>query len=279
MKLHSKIILTDTDTGSITLFPFACVHRDNEGHSLSHWQEFLREVRETPNAYAIGMGDYHDFLRTHAREWVKAYPHDRNSFKTMEDWRHKETKAFAEELEPIGHQLLGLHIGNHHYEYSTGENDTQELCRLLSVPYLDHTCFTRLTFRRKRFNDSYCTMTMLSLHGEGVGGGSSAGGDINAMINKGSGFDADIVLMAHNHQKNAAETTQLYIPRTGKLDLKERNRVYVRCGCFVKGYVSGCTTYAERNLLKPTAIGYTKIEIKFHKLREDVRTHTFRVTV
>jgi hypothetical protein len=45
----------------------------------------------------------------------------------------------------------------------------------------------------------------------------------------------------------------------------ERDRVFIRAGCFVKGYTPGCTTYAERNLLKPTAIGHVRLDITFKK--------------
>ena len=112
MKLITHHLVVPTEHTPVTLFPFACVHKDNPGHSANTWRDFLADVKATPNALAIGLGDYHDFLRTHAREFLRHYPHDRDSFNALHDWRLKETEKFAAELEPIKDKLIGLSLGN-----------------------------------------------------------------------------------------------------------------------------------------------------------------------
>jgi len=264
MKLHEFQIVVPSEYTTVTLFPAACVHRDDPGHSPSHWKAYLDEVKATPNGYALFLGDYFTWLRTHARNWVKQYPHDENSFEAMHDWRHQMTGDFAKELAPIKDRIIGMHVGNHNHTYPDGTNDTQELCRILKVPYLEHTALTRIKISVPK-RPAHKILTMLSLHGEGVGGGQTAGGDINAMINKGGAWDVDIVCLAHNHQRNTAQTVHLKLPHHGAVRVEERDRVFIRAGCFVRGYTPGCTTYAERNLLKPTAIGHVRLDVLFKK--------------
>lgn len=277
MKLHDYTITVPTETTTVSLFPFACPHVDNPGHSESHWHAFLHDWATTRHGYGIGMGDYHDWLRTHARMFLARYEDDDHSFKELDKYRHQEMAKFARNFEKVSDRLIGIHVGNHHHAYQDGTNDSQELARLLDSTYLEHTAITRLNFK---IPDRPCfkTLTMLSLHGEGVGGGSTAGGDINAMINKGTAWDVDIVILAHNHQKNAAQTVHLGVPTRGSLKLVERPRLFVRSGCFVKGFVKDCYTYAEQKLMKPTAIGHVKIDIQFKKAHSGLVRHEFKVT-
>lgn len=277
MKLHQYHIVVPNRWTTVSLFPTACTHRDDPGFSESHWRAYLKDVKETPHSYAIFLGDYFTWLRTHAREWVKHYPHDENSFEAMHDWRHDLTAKFAQELTPIKDKIIGMHVGNHNHLYPDGSNDAMELCRLLKVPYLEKTAITRLAISTPN-RPAHKTLTMLTLHGDGIGGGATAGGDINAMINKGMPWDVDLVFMAHNHQLGAVRTVHLGVTHKGTPRIVERPRAFVRCGCMVKGYTEGCTTYAERNLLKPTAIGHPRVDITFKEGEHDVLRHDFRVT-
>lgn len=264
MKLFEYTITVPSEYTTVSLFPAVCIHRDDPGHSPSHWTAYKQDVKATPHGYAIFLGDYFTWLRTHARQWVKQYPHDENSFDAMHDWRHQMTGDFVKELAPFKDRIIGMSVGNHNHTYPDGTNDTQEMCRLLGVTYLEHTALTRLVIKTPN-RPAHKVLTMLTLHGEGVGGGATAGGDINAMFNKGVAWDVDIVILGHNHQKNVVQTVHLGLPPRGELRIKERDRVFIRAGCFVRGYTPGCTTYAERNLMKPTAIGHVRLDIEMKK--------------
>lgn len=277
MKLHQFNIVVPTRFTTVSIFPAACVHRDDPGHSEGHWKAYLKEVKDTPNAYPIFLGDYFTWLRTHAREWMRHYPHDENSFDALHEWRHERTAEFVKDLAPFKDRIIGMHVGNHNHLYPDGSNDTMEMCRLLKVPYLEKVAITRLMFSVAG-RPVHKVLTMLTLHGDGIGGGSTAGGDINAMINKGMPWDVDVVILAHNHQKNSVQTVHLSVPHRGALKLIEKPRVFIRCGCFVKGFTEGCITYAERNLLKPTAIGHVRLDILFHETKDDIVRCDFKVT-
>lgn len=264
MKLLDYHLVLPTRNTPFSLFPFACVHADNEGHSHSKWMEFLHEVKTTPNAVAIGLGDYMDFLRTHARQYLKMYPHDENSFNKLHDWRRKAADDFCEKyLDGIKDKLIGLSLGNHHHEFEAGYNDTMYMCEQLKVPYLGKGFFIRLNVSEPHRTTEY-SFIILGHHGEGIGGGATMGGDVNAMENKSKDWDADILIAAHNHKKHGFHKEPVSIPRRGKLQLIERPKAFIRAGCFMRGYVENCVTYAEaKGLMNPTAIGYVRLDVKF----------------
>ena len=290
-----------TKTTPFSIFPFACVHEDNEGHSKERWQEFLREVRITPNALAIGLGDYMDWLRTHARMWLKAYDQDggsKNSFDKMHDWRRKAADEFCEKyLDPIRDKLIGLSLGNHHHEFDSGYNDTMYMCEQLKVPYLGKGFFVRLGVKIPSEPSSHTILKILGHHGEGIGGGATMGGDVNAMENKIKGWESDIYIFAHNHKKHGFHTNPVTINPRGRLRLKEVPKAFIRAGCFMRGYVEKCVTYAEaKGLMNPTSIGYVRLDVSFkfphnpekhlrnkrdgrpNRNRSDALTHDFKVT-
>lgn len=263
MKLLDYHVIVPSKSTTVTLFPFSCVHKDNDGHSASAWREFLAEVKATPHGYAIGLGDYYDWLRTHAREYLRLYPHDGDSFNSLDRYRMEQAEKFAEELAPIKGQLIGLALGNHHHQFQDGTNDTQAMCRLLKVPYLEKASFIRLYISEKN-RSAHAMLKMLVHHGDGVGGGgSTAGGDVNTLHKKSSDFQFDILMLAHNHRKWGDKQPLLTVTDRGKAKLVEKQIAYIRAGCFMRGYVEGCITYAERKLMKPTDIGHVRLDIVF----------------
>ena len=264
MILLDHHFLLPTKHTPFSIFPFACVHEDNPGHSASKWQEFLCEVKTTKHALAIGLGDYMDWLRTHARDFLKLYPNETDhSFRQLHDYRRKAADLFCEKyLDGIRDKLVGLSLGNHHHDFGDGLNDVMYMCQQLKVPYLGKGFFIRLNcYEADRA--TFKSLRIYGHHGEGVGGGATMGGDVNAMENKGKGVVADIYLMAHNHKKHGFHTEPITIPRRGKLSIVSEPKAFIRAGCFVKGYIENCVSYAEAKQMNPTAIGYVRLDVKF----------------
>src|SRR3990167_2677161 len=170
---------------------------------------------------------------------------------------------------------IGLAEGNHMYEFSTGGTDTQYMCERLEVPYLSKPAFVRLQFRERSHHKVYATLKMLVHHGDWSGGYTRAGGDVNSAEMKALGFDFDIYVFSHTHRKWAMQIPNLTIPIRGALRTVERPRVFIRTGCFVRGFPDRCATaetqvresgrYASKKLLNPTAIGYVRLVTSFHR--------------
>jgi len=271
-----------TEVTPFSLFPFACVHADSEGHVASQWQAFLREVQQTKHCVAMGLGDYYDWLRTHAREFLTEYKADgmgkdrQHSFTELHRWRRKRAKDFTKELWPIRDKLAFLSLGNHHHIFPDGTNDVQEMCRELECQYGGHGGFLRLYVSSPK-RSAHIVLNILYHHGERIGGGSTMGGDINAMIKKSEGWEFDILMLAHNHKKHGSHSPIIGVPKRGRGKLVEIPKAYVRAGCFVRGYVEGCVTYAEATgLMNPTAIGNVRVDVIPNKKDHHTLEYTFK---
>ena len=120
----------------------------------------------------------------------------------------------------------------------------------------------------QRSGASIAVLKLLAHHGDWSAGGITPGGDLNSLERRAEGWDTDITWVAHTHRKLVYISPVMTIPETGKLRLIEHPRVYIRAGCFVRGYVPGCTTYAERKLLKPTELGWVTLRIQFYQPRD-----------
>lgn len=276
MKLLEYTVVVPTELTPVHGFPFACVHKDNEGHCAERWLDWRREVKQTPNSFAFGLGDYNDWLRTHAREFLRHYPHDRNSFDYLHKFRRDEAARFADDLEPIASKLAFLSLGNHHHEFGDGTNDVMEMCRLLNVPYGGHGGYLRLHIKTPT-RPAHITLNILYHHGEKIGGGSSRGGDINAMMKKAQNWDFDCLALAHNHKKHGDTETIITVPKRGEMRMVEKPQCFIRAGCFVRGYVKDCVTYAEAaGLMNPTAIGYVRWDILPKKDARGILRYEFK---
>lgn len=278
MKLLPYTVTVPSRFTKVSLFPFACVHKDNEGHCAEKWRAFLKEVKDTPYAVAMGIGDYHDWLRTHAREFLRQYRDDTTSFNRLHDWRHEVTAKFAHELRPIKDKLALLSLGNHHHTFDSGEDDVMELCRLLGVQYGGKAGYLRLLIQQKD-RPAHIALNILYHHGEKIGGGASLGGDINAMVKKSEGWEFDILCVAHNHKKHGVQQTMITCPKKGEMQLVEKPKAFIRAGCFMRGYVKDCVTYAEEaGLMNPTAIGHVRLDILPREGARGQLRYDFKVT-
>ena len=48
----------------MTLFLFGDIQYDNQnGFAKEAWEQFKSDFKKTPNAWALGLGDYNDFVR------------------------------------------------------------------------------------------------------------------------------------------------------------------------------------------------------------------------
>ena len=258
----------------VTLIPFGCVHADDPGFRPALFRECIDRIKNDPNAYGIGMGDYQNFLRTTARKHLQGYTADENSFDDLDPLIKNRAEVFYKEwLKPIEHKLIGLAEGNHYYQNRKGVTDTQWLCEFAGCSYLDKPAFLRLKIV---YNTKWCRVFKILIHhGDWAGGYGRIGSDFNAMENKGLlGFGGfDIFLFGHTHRKGGFKVPIMDINERGQLRIIERTKLFVRTGCFMAGYDKKChNTYAQKKLLSPTDLGWVEVGIRFYRDYDKART-------
>lgn len=269
-------ITLPTISTPFTIIPFGCLHADDPGFRKHLWDECVEDLQK-PNTYGIGLGDYRNLLRTHARTHLRSYTADRNSWDDIDTMVRAETREFYKKMgfEKFKERLIGLAPGNHMWEFQNQTNDTQMLCELCNVPYLKRPTMIRLRIAcNKRVQR---TLILLVHHGDWSGGFTRAGGDLNSMENKSLGFEADMYLFSHTHRLIGYQAPMLTIPNTGKLEVVERPKLYCRTGCFLAGYDKKCiNSYAQDKLLTPTKLGYMKIEVSLYRDYDRGRTEEWK---
>ena len=261
MKLLEHRIVLPSHTGTVTLIPFGCVHVDED-----RFEECLTAIATTPHCYAIGLGDYKSFARTHYRNHIRAYRADEDSQRDMDNLVEAEAhKFYTKYLKRIQGKLWGLAEGNHHWQFQNGTTDTQLLCKLAGVPYLEKGSLHRLAVIRPD-GRSIKSFKILVHHGDWGGGAQTIGGDVNSLVARGgAAWDVDVVIAGHTHRKFGYAEPILTLSDHGALKVVERPKAFIRAGCFTKGYLEGCVTYAERRLMKPTTLGYVTLRIEFFR--------------
>ena len=70
---HGKVFkLKTSEMLSIFIFGDLQFRRNDDAFDRNGWEQFKDEFKSTPNAWAIGLGDYEDFLRQSNFEiWAK----------------------------------------------------------------------------------------------------------------------------------------------------------------------------------------------------------------
>ncbi len=267
MKLVQHTLQMKSFSVPVTIIPFGCIHADDPGFREDLWAQCVKEIMETENCIGIGMGDYKNWVRGTARKHLRSYTADEDSWKELDRMVRGEVERFVfKGLKPMAKagKLVGLSEGNHYHQFIDGTTDTQYMCQLLEVPYLDKPAFLRLNIKRAD-GKGVRVFKILLHHGDWSGGYTRVGGDVNAAEMKALGFDFDIYFYGHTHRLWGIHMPSLTIPTRGELQVIERPRAFMRCGSFVAGYVPECANYVQKKLLPPTHVGYGRVSIHFYR--------------
>lgn len=275
--LHHRVMLHNS-TGPLTIIPIGCIHADDQGFNESLFKQCIDEIKATPDCVVIGLGDFSNFLRTTARKHLQSYTGDEDSWRDLDQMVRKKAEEFVEKwLMPIRGKILGLAEGNHFHKFVSGETDTQYMCQLLEVPYLEKPAFVRLQVC-SHLKRTLRVLKLLIHHGDWSGGTTRTGGDVNALENKGMGFDFDVFIASHTHRRYGMHLPVLTIPGSGRLKVIERPRVFIRTGTFMRGYVEHCQgRYVDKKLLPPTDLGYVRLLVHFQSFYDAERYKSLRV--
>ncbi len=258
----------------ISIFVFADLQEGSAGFDEEAWLQFLDHLEATPNAYAIGLGDYQDFLRPSMRTRLQAsISGDTSAAQMLENMIVQDQDRFIKKyFTRLKGKLLGLHSGHHEYELLNGSNTSMRLASAMGCPYLGWSASTRLVLeaggkgKGKGHNYAY---TIVSTHGNG--GGRNATGDIRALNEMVNSFVCDQVIRGHSCKAVSFMPVRRYvIRRQGPAGYETQIPRAMNVGGFCRSYTDGWkSSYAERAGYMPQPLTYGVIRIRISQRRDN----------
>jgi hypothetical protein len=240
------------------------------------------DILNDPFTFWIGGGDYGEFIGFGD---AKRFDPDAVAEKvTVADLARLGKKTYEEIRDlfwPIKHKCLGLIVGNHEKQYMRRQQQEDLhgwLCTELGVPDLGYCCFMDLVFQQRRpAGDAPPLLSDKSLgkkyHGgsetfriwchHGAGAAQTKGGKINRLVSFMRNFEADIFFMGHVHDQMGARLTPLCAD-ADCLKLRNKTKLGVISGSYLKTYAQGVTTYGEQKGYEPVTLGAAWVAIRPH---------------
>lgn len=246
---------------TLHLVPFGDVHRNSPGFSWDAWEKFLkrgRELARKDNVLFLGMGDYEDSFSTSERMVLYGSGLHESTTKNIEKQARQDIEKLAKEISFMKGKLIGLMGGNHFPVLKGGITGDQYLASLLDTDYLGACCALRVSMSVH----GGCRIAFDVFAHHGKGGGTTAGGRMNAVEKLEKVCDADIFLMGDNHARGVMPTGERLrlCDRGGVLTVKAKPTWIGRTGSFLRAYVEDEPSYVVDAALPPANLGH----IEFH---------------
>lgn len=169
-------------------------------------ESYITYVRDTPNAYWVGMGDYGDHIKEKDRRWSPAMlePAYRERMHMPGHIDTLVVEEIIEYLTPIRDKCLGFGQGNHEETIWINQNRdlVGEIARGLDFPELlmGYTAWIPLSFKRKSSKARTTFGFNIHFHHGWKGGRKVASALGAAEVEKASKPLADLFMRGHNHQ-------------------------------------------------------------------------------
>lgn len=317
ISLYRRLPLKWKENDWLHLVPFSDVHRGSPDHDNLKYRKFLQRCVERKDVLVLGMGEYEDPMSTSERTaWKQKDWHD-GTVATFEEGLRDKLDDHVKLLKPLADtgRLLGLGEGHHYYVFQNrycrdckffpqkgdcpkvlsqvtafkkacskfignevvGITSTEYICEKLGVPYLGFEFMLTVSLPNiHKRSKNEMSFRVWGNHGK-AGSGRDKG--IGTLRNLCSAYEADVYLMAHNHQKAVDRSIMLYQgrPRRKELDNQilpchTRSVVLARVGGFLKGHTtSKYPSYTELRAYPPTDIGVINVSLCWRREQTEGR--------
>ena len=243
------------DAGShphIIIRPIGDVHVGNPAFDRSYWERLVNEIRDTPNMYWVGAGDYIENAN-------KRQKHGGVYGQTMGP--RAQVDAVAADLAPIAHKCLGMIGGNHdHWSLMDTDLDPAEwIAEKIGVAEkyqqdglvirIETGARTRPGGRRgQRGGDSPCRYLIYVTHGSS--GSAAVGGKATALQKASDVVVADLYIGAHVHTELIYRDLIFTPTWHDRVSCAYRERWYVNTGSLLH-----YTPYARTRRYRPQPVG------------------------
>lgn len=267
---------------TVNLYTLGDLHEGNVNHAEAELKAAVRIIRNDPNGYWIGMGDYIEAITPKdVKRFDPLSVNDKYKIRDLKDLPYRQVEYVFNNLKPIKDRCICLLTGNHEEAFSKhNENDIyNHFVQLFkngdgeTPPKMGYTGFLKLVFKHKSTKQAMRrkgkphdveslhlgSVVIYCNHGDG-GGGMREGYGINKLHDVTRGIDADIHLMGHIH---LLDEHSLKVTGINSVNgLVKRNKFWGLTGCFLYTYKEGNTNYFEHKGKPESPIGMLKISIR-----------------
>jgi len=273
MEIGSKQIEIKTGV-PINIYFIGDPHEGNCNCNHKALKEAVEIIRNDPNAYWFGMGDYIEAIihagdpRFDPKAIDKEY-----TVRDLKDLPMKQAGRIFSYLKSIQDKCLGLLCGNHEEQYIKrhSSNIYDRFVNMFTTSAheegkppkkLGYVGFYNLILGRKNSRESLAISIALN-HGVG-GGGYLEGYPINKVHQVFKYMHGDINVMGHVHRLGKSQKN--IVTCSARNLLKRKQRLWGISGCFLNAYVEGNTNYYESRagVGGESDIGMLKCSINIH---------------
>lgn len=270
MEIVDYEIIYKSKSDKIYLIGLGDIHLGHAGCDKQKLIETIEYIRQKPNCYWIGMGDYAECINVNDKRFDAQSVDPDFTIKDLGDLVKKQYSIIKKLLFPIRNRCIAILCGNHEetVRLKNFRDIASGLAEELKVRpkqrlYLGYSGFIRLKLKRMAGDGKYHSTVYLIYAHHGWGSARTSGAKVNRLDNFTKGFDADLIMIAHEHKKIIAPpVTMLSVPLRGERRLVERKRIAVMTGGFLRGYQEGIQSYVERKGYNPSDLGVVRVILR-----------------
>ena len=239
----------------IHIVPIGDVHWGSPQCSVSEFKQFAKDAEALPNVHYIFLGDTHDLASTSERELIEGLHESTQD--QLDAMAKVECDKFTNIVKHAKGRTIGFIEGNHHARFMDGSTSTMRMAQQLGGKYLGGAAMIRLAFS---YGTCCTSLDILAYHGKG--GGQLAGSPFNILEKDLNGWEVDIVMSGHDHKRGCIPKPRVALQEfQGEMVLRDKRRLMIKTGTFLKGYEPGKRSYATRRLYSPLDLGGVVIQM------------------
>lgn len=265
----------------ISIANIADVHFGNRGCNMGRFRDDVRAIKNDPNAFWFGGGDFADYIAPNDKRWDPSTIDPDIRVSDLGQLGHVLCAKMRDEFKPISNKCLGLLFGNHEDKYMKLKDQQQLhqwLCTELGALNLGYCGFVDLIFVRssrvreprmfKGVNpfaaDSHDSYTLRFFLHHGFSGASTPGGKLNTLVKAMTIFEADCYMLGHVHDQKGQRNVRIGA-NADCTALVDRQSIGVITGSYLMTYAQGSTSYGEMKGYGATPLGCVKITVEPQK--------------
>jgi len=249
------------------IIPFGDIHMGAAGVNKSYLKKTIDWIEDTPNCWAIGIGDNIDAIDIKDKRFdIKSV--DKDFIKNLDNIAGAQMEYIVNLLEPIKEKILVMLPGNHEDKLRTrySIDVMKQLKKDLKINIGSDETYLRLKFNRNQF---HTTPVNFWLH-HGWFAGRKIGGKINQLTDVSNSRDADVYIAGHSHDLWATTLEKQFLPLNGMIPIKVK-KIFINSGTFMETNTLGGTSYSSQKAYPISKIGTARLDIyPNHRPRPDL---------